>query len=422
MPRNGQGVYSLPPVYEAVTGETIEAQQHNTPLEDIRSDLNLARPITAGGTGAQSASGARTNLDVYSKSETDAKVQDVKNNYVKKSGDTMTGPLTATSLTATGGVSGVIQHRGDYLTIGSYAIPAYGDGLVRVWWNENGGELTFDPATSGKTATLKAHILYLRNTTPTSINHATSKQYVDSEIAKQVAKAGDTMTGLLTLSGAPTAGLHAATKAYVDTLINQQVSKSGDTMTGPLNGTSVSMSGGVSGTLSHRDGGGYMTIGSFSTSAYGSGYGRLWWNENDRTLTMSSESAGDATFSTNNVLVNRDPTSGNHATRKAYVDTWLNTKLNANGGNATNLTLGTYPTSGNQAASKSYVDNQIATCVTDTRWSAESYSGTIPNASTWRAAAGAAVTGLQIAANFSAIGAYSKTLQIQINGSWRNAA
>jgi len=32
-------------------------------------------------------------------------------------------------------------------------------------------------------------------------------------------KAGDTMTGLLTLSGAPTASLHAATKAYVDGLV-----------------------------------------------------------------------------------------------------------------------------------------------------------------------------------------------------------
>ncbi|KAB2656265.1 hypothetical protein F9K94_17330 [Brucella tritici] len=69
MPRNGQGVYSLPPVYEAVTGETIEAQQHNVPLEDIASDLNNARPISTGGTGGQSATQARENLDVYSKTE-----------------------------------------------------------------------------------------------------------------------------------------------------------------------------------------------------------------------------------------------------------------------------------------------------------------------------------------------------------------
>lgn len=40
---------------------------------------------------------------------------------------------------------------------------------------------------------------------------------IDTAVAAKVAKAGDTMTGPLTLSGAPTVNLHAATKAYVDT-------------------------------------------------------------------------------------------------------------------------------------------------------------------------------------------------------------
>ncbi|WP_420959369.1 hypothetical protein [Brucella sp. IR073] len=74
MPRNGQGIYTLPPVYQAVTGEKIEAQQHNVPFEDVASDLNFPRPITAGGTGGASASQARENLGVYSKAETDGKI------------------------------------------------------------------------------------------------------------------------------------------------------------------------------------------------------------------------------------------------------------------------------------------------------------------------------------------------------------
>jgi hypothetical protein len=53
-------------------------------------------------------------------------------------------------------------------------------------------------------------------------------------VAARVAKAGDTMTGALTLNGAPTSNLHAATKQYVDTADNGKVSKAGDTMTGPL--------------------------------------------------------------------------------------------------------------------------------------------------------------------------------------------
>ena len=45
-----------------------------------------------------------------------------------------------------------------------------------------------------------------------------------------VSKSGDTMTGLLILSGDPVANLGAATKQYADT----KVAKAGDTMTGPL--------------------------------------------------------------------------------------------------------------------------------------------------------------------------------------------
>jgi len=67
-----------------------------------------------------------------------------------------------------------------------------------------------------------------------------------------VAKAGDTMTGPLTLSGDPTAALDAASKQYVDsanavqdTAIASRVRKAGDTMTGPLgiapNSTSLAL-------------------------------------------------------------------------------------------------------------------------------------------------------------------------------------
>jgi hypothetical protein len=69
---------------------------------------------------------------------------------------------------------------------------------------------------------------------PTATNHAATKGYVDTEVGTRVAKAGDTMTGPLTLPGAPTATLHAATKGYVDTGVGACVAKAGDTMTGFL--------------------------------------------------------------------------------------------------------------------------------------------------------------------------------------------
>jgi len=68
MPRNGAGVYSLPAGYAATSNATATASQHNDPLEDIEADANAARPISAGGTGATSASAARTALVVPGKS------------------------------------------------------------------------------------------------------------------------------------------------------------------------------------------------------------------------------------------------------------------------------------------------------------------------------------------------------------------
>jgi hypothetical protein len=44
MPRDGNGTYSLPAGYEAITGQTIEASQHNPPLEDIRDALTASLP------------------------------------------------------------------------------------------------------------------------------------------------------------------------------------------------------------------------------------------------------------------------------------------------------------------------------------------------------------------------------------------
>lgn len=81
MSRDGSGVYTLPSGYLAVTGQTIEATQHNTPLEDLETDMNTARPIVAGGTGSTTAAGARDALDV------DSKVISKSANYTAVAGD-----------------------------------------------------------------------------------------------------------------------------------------------------------------------------------------------------------------------------------------------------------------------------------------------------------------------------------------------
>ena len=63
MPRSGGGVYTLPAGSLVTDGvDDILATQHNTPLQDIATDMNTPRPIVAGGTGATTAADARTAL------------------------------------------------------------------------------------------------------------------------------------------------------------------------------------------------------------------------------------------------------------------------------------------------------------------------------------------------------------------------
>jgi len=62
MARNGSGEYSLPANTAAVSGATISSTKFNSITSDIESVLNTARPVVKGGTGATTASDARTNL------------------------------------------------------------------------------------------------------------------------------------------------------------------------------------------------------------------------------------------------------------------------------------------------------------------------------------------------------------------------
>lgn len=64
MGRNAAGIYSKPAGSTVVNGETSDAADLNTPIDDLVTDANTARPIVAGGTGATTASGARTNLGI----------------------------------------------------------------------------------------------------------------------------------------------------------------------------------------------------------------------------------------------------------------------------------------------------------------------------------------------------------------------
>lgn len=85
----------MPVGYEATTGGTATATQHNAPLEDLATDMNTARPIVAGGTGATSATNARTNLGVTALLGGSEAINPDLGTSTKYNGTTITGrPLT----------------------------------------------------------------------------------------------------------------------------------------------------------------------------------------------------------------------------------------------------------------------------------------------------------------------------------------
>jgi hypothetical protein len=58
MPRSGSGIYNFPAGSTAVSNTPISSVAHNAILTDLQADLNAARPVSAGGTGATSPASA----------------------------------------------------------------------------------------------------------------------------------------------------------------------------------------------------------------------------------------------------------------------------------------------------------------------------------------------------------------------------
>jgi hypothetical protein len=117
MPRNGGGIYSKgsPSV---VSGTTIQSAAYNTTIDDLVTDANAARPVSAGGTGAANASDARTNLGIsatntpftpagnIAATNTQAAIAELDTEKAALTGATFTGGISGTTGTFSGVVSG----------------------------------------------------------------------------------------------------------------------------------------------------------------------------------------------------------------------------------------------------------------------------------------------------------------------------
>jgi hypothetical protein len=117
MPRSGGGIYSKgsPSV---VSGTTIQSAAYNTTIDDLVTDANAARPISAGGTGAANAADARTNLGIsatntpftpagnIAASNVQAALAELDTEKAALAGATFTGGISGTTGTFSGVVSG----------------------------------------------------------------------------------------------------------------------------------------------------------------------------------------------------------------------------------------------------------------------------------------------------------------------------
>jgi len=195
MPQDGSGNYQYPPGTPGVPDQTIESEAYNTFIDDlITNDLNIARPLHRGGTGATTTDQALLNLTAEKATQLvtnyDSHVWLAGSFYADAAATG--GPVAARAYVGTswltGDVANVTLEAVDVLTGVRYGRQK----VAGVWgaWSELSGS-------------------------------------VAANDARYVNVTGDTMTGPLTLPGNPAGALDAVPKQYA-------VAKAGDTMTGGL--------------------------------------------------------------------------------------------------------------------------------------------------------------------------------------------
>lgn len=137
MPRNGSGVMSKPAGTTAVANTTIESAKFNAVVDDIIQDLNDARPVSAGGTGAGVPADARSNLSVYSKTEVNTLV----------AGETLKYATKAANYTALAADNATFMRFTAAATLSLTAAAT----LAAGWWMvvvADGADITVDPNAS----------------------------------------------------------------------------------------------------------------------------------------------------------------------------------------------------------------------------------------------------------------------------------
>jgi hypothetical protein len=228
MPRDGSNIYHRPPGTDGTPNYTVESARYNAFTADVEQDLNLPRPIIAGGTGANNGATALNNLG----GELSQQLIGNYNADPFQAGSfySAAGATGAPSVNAFTGICYAAVVTGSATT--DLFIEARdqvtGNLFVRqkkanVWqpWSQAAGVTTGSTPPTGVTPntlwwdqTRGKLFIYYQDVDSSQWVEAVAVPDLDPNAFVQIV--GDTMIGPLILAGDPTAPLGTATKQYVD--------------------------------------------------------------------------------------------------------------------------------------------------------------------------------------------------------------
>ena len=225
-----------------------------------------------------------------------------------------------------------------------------------------------------------------------------------SAITGKVAKAGDTMTGFLTLHADPTADLHAATKSYVDDSITGQLIYQGgyDASSAPPTGTAVKK--GFTYTVTTAgDGSGFFSIpleiGDLIIAEQDNPTTEAHWTEVNKNVDLATTSTvGVASFSSTNFAVSA-------AGEVTVKDNGVKLGTETDGDYVESLVQGTNVTISNNSGEGATPTIAVSDSAIDARITKRQYSGLIGDNSN---------TKFDIAASTHGLGQDSSQFMVQL--------
>ena len=178
--------------------------------------------------------------------------------------------------------------------------------------------------------------LTLLSGNPLAAEHATTKEYVDGLNAAKISITGGEMTGALVLSYTPTELNHAVHKQYVDSALHGHATNENIHVTSTTNTWLTDVSTNVTAIEA-------KTLGGVTSSIQ---------NQLDARLNKAGGTM------TGNLFLAGDPTLPLQAATRRYVDDELSGKLSATGGTLTGPVVSVEPTADGHITNKIYVDLQ----------------------------------------------------------------